>query len=126
MPDLFDCHLIVEGTSGWLKRFKKLAKCQNSEISMNSFIPKPDGNDNIDWNIKNWGIKSDISMTSIRAIGKNYIVYSFISEEAPTKAIEIIGKLFPKMSFELNYKDTSTGKQRCLIVENGVKVLDER
>ena len=74
------------------------------------------------WNVNNWGTKWDIvDGTADVEDGGSTLTATFLTAWAPPKdGLELISKLFPNATFNLNYVETGMDFMGTTIIKNGV------
>lgn len=154
MPNWCENRLTVTGQGRGLDIFIEFAKGEDSELTANAFVPYPkeyeemdriareyrkehpddiancpeDGYNHggYDWRCKNWGTRGDMGESMADRINRNTLEYSFDTAwSPPLPVVEAMGRIFPALSFKLEYWESGCGFQGELIVQNGKTVLNE-
>lgn len=154
MPNWCENRLTISGQEQGLDIFIEFAKGKDSELSANTFIPYPkefaemdrvardymkehpddwagrpkDGfnHGGYEWCCENWGTKWDFGESMADRINPNTLMYCFDTAwSPPVPVIEAMGKMFPDLSFKLEYWEPGCGFQGKFIVQGGRVVLDE-
>ena len=148
MPNWCQNTLSITGNKRDLTRFKKKAEDTGADsktfLSLNNFVPMPKelegttspcepntelrakyGFDNwYDWHIANWGIKWDVEANK-KQEGSNWIKFHFDSPWAPPiNAIITISKMYPELTFEIEYAEPGMNFAGRSIYKNG-EVISE-
>ena len=119
MPNWCENSLKVIGNKEDLVKFKEQAKSKEksivTDIRMNNFVKMPkelidttsprEHPNWYEWALENWGTKWDLAAHLIRE-KDNELFYEFDSAwSPPIKWLENIGTMFPKLTFELEYRE---------------------
>ena len=135
MPNYTINTLIVTGDTKNLRRFREAAKGGESDLSLNSLFPMPEGLKDTDaeedtpnwydWSVENWGTKWDVDGKLISAFD-DCLEYSFKSAwNPPMEWLEKVSKDYPTLRFRLRYVEESDDFTGIARVRNG-KVDDRR
>ena len=134
-----------------VEEFKKKARNKKESFQLYKFIPPPIGlkfklnnesdenlikkygaTNQVDWKIKNWGIKYDIYDTDLYDEDSNHLKYQFGSPWCPpVEGIQKISILHPHLIFVLKYEENGegvTGVVKCIngnIKEYKMNLYDE-
>ena len=150
MPNWCENDLCVSGDAKELKKFKEQAKGLNEEkgktdLSLNNFLPTPPellersapnevdpqkmkrkykAKDWYNWRVNNWGTKWDLE-AEITEDTSTEIWYCFWSAwSPPLEAIAKIARLFPKLTFAVDYYEPGMSYRGHLKVK-GKRILKE-
>jgi len=140
MPNHCNNHIVITGPSDslrkfWdgLKKFNGYDQDDSGELSIvSSYFPmleelqgtkSPGDNPNwYDWACENWGTKWGDYDTCLN-FSKNQISGDYITAWGPCdKAIVHISKLFPDLTFEVNYNEPGMGFIGCQVCKNGEEI----
>jgi len=147
MPNWCYNTLKVSGKTTDLKEFERKAKGKKTDLSFANFMPEPDytkvkvkptfpETDKKfgkvrkyvnpksawwDWRIQNWGTKWEVE-AEIYQRSPKHLRYCFDSAWSPPseKWLEIVSKMFPKLSFRLNYEEGGMGFKGYTTAKNGI------
>lgn len=154
MPNWCENRLTVNGQEQGLDIFTEFAKGEDSELTANAFVPYPkefvemdriareymkehpddwagcpkDGfnQGGYEWCCEFWGTKWDLGECMADRINRNTLIYCFDTAWSPPgPVIEAMGKMFPALSFKLEYWESGCCFQGELVVQNGQTVLNE-
>lgn len=121
MPNWCSNSLKIKGKKTAIQYFAKKA---DKKAIFQSFIPRPkefdEGEKWYDWNMQNWGIKWDIEPYNFE-VTDDYIEIDFDSAWGPpTTAWETISKLYPTLTFNLQYKEEGMRFKGYAHFKNGI------
>jgi len=126
MPNWSINNLQVSGDKVDIELFKKKAKGEDTELSLNSLHPVPaelmgtvspssprkkmligkyGADDWYDWRIRNWGTAWDVQAV-MEDEDEKYLQYSFDSAwSPPVEWLEKVARDYPQLSFRLEYEE---------------------
>lgn len=149
MPNWCTNNLYVSGNKEDIARFRERAvretenieesleltdegflKITDKPLCLNNFVPMPKKYDKGDkwygWRIKNWGTKWEISGAEIVSQGRDFIQYMFDTAwSPPIEWLKKVAKEYPKLDFELKYREDGMGFCGKVKASKGKIILDE-
>jgi len=141
MPNWCDCELCITGPKEDLRKLKRKVKSKKSVLDADKIIPYPKEFKNLDkarpgegfnsggyeWCCENWGTKWGFCDPAVADnIKHGELVYTFETAwSPPIPLIKELGKLFPKLVFELRYFEGGAGFNGLFVIENGKVEVDK-
>jgi|WetSurMetagenome_2_1015567.scaffolds.fasta_scaffold22910_2 hypothetical protein len=111
--------------------FEKDVKLDELEFDFNQFVPVPEevrekgfNHAGHDWCVSNWGTKWPCDAHSFYHQGELLIVDFDTAWSPPTPVIKAMGKMFPKLTFQLDYKEEGMQFMGTFIVAKGRVTLN--
>ena len=101
------------------------AKTKEPEEVVKRNVEKYGHPDWYEWRVANWGIKWDVDNIQLEYLDKGEAGFSFDSPwDAPGKAFETISKVFPELTFKLDFIETGMAFFGETVCKNGEIVND--
>lgn len=129
MPNWVENNLVLTGDNTYLVDFNKHNIDIEGNLDFNIKVPLPSDKEDdwYNWRIQNWGTKWIASNTSIDFNIKNSddkqprsLLYSFTTAwSPPTEWIYTVSKMYPEITFNLNYGEYNCDFSGDYVVENG-------
>lgn len=130
MPNWVSNKLAVSGDNKMiLQNFIDSVKDGDSPFSLNSLVPMPKGYLDTgawyNWSWEHWGTKWDVNAYIISQ-SDTTVVFGFDSAGSPIKEwVTSVSEIFPTLSFELKFKDGSSGFRGEYIICDSVVEMDD-
>lgn len=139
MPNWCENTLNISGNEKDIKKFMEQAKDEDTDLSLNKFVPMPEElesvvspckedpdrmakygyNDWYDWSIGEWGTKWDVEAELIYG-DEGYLHYTFDSPwSPPIKWLKKVSAMYPDLNFSLKYDEPGMGFMGIAKARNG-------
>ena len=121
MPNYCESDLRIEGSNEEIMKLIDKAKGE-TPLSLNKFIPEPEGVDWYSWRIENWGVKWEIVVCELNDEDIEYdeIEYSFHTAwDAPHPIIAKMSEMFPNLKFIHTFFERGMQFSGIRVYENG-------